>query len=143
MKFQYDDGGRAAAGFTGKAGDCVTRAVAIATGQPYAAVYAVLALNAGRERNSRGATARNGIHTSRKWFKNYMRALGWEFVATMGIGTGCTVHLRAEELPPGRLVVSVSRHYCAVIDGVIHDAFDPQRGGLRCVYGYWRKAVAA
>jgi hypothetical protein len=26
---------------------------------------------------------------------------------------------------------------CAVIDGVIHDTFNPSRGGSRCVYGYW------
>lgn len=32
MTFVYDDGGRSAAGFKGKTGDCVTRAIAIATG---------------------------------------------------------------------------------------------------------------
>ncbi len=37
----------------------------------------------------------------------------------MQIGSGCTVHLRADELPSGRLVVSVSRHLTAVIDCVI------------------------
>ena len=30
-----------------------------------------------------------------------------------------SVHLRADELPPGRLVVSVSKHLTAVIVGVI------------------------
>jgi hypothetical protein len=30
MHFVYDDGGRAAAGYTGRAGDCVVRAIAIA-----------------------------------------------------------------------------------------------------------------
>ena len=39
MEFIYDDGGRAAAGFKGKTGDCVTRAIAIATGRPYREVY--------------------------------------------------------------------------------------------------------
>ena len=38
----YDDGGRAAAGFKGEAGDCVTRAIAIATGRPYREVYDAL-----------------------------------------------------------------------------------------------------
>jgi len=55
----------------------------------------------------------------------------------MRIGQGCTVHLRAEELPGGRLVVRVTRHLCAVVDGVIHDTHDPSRKGTRCVYGYW------
>ena len=33
------DGGRKAAGFKGKAGDCATRAIAIATGHEYRQVY--------------------------------------------------------------------------------------------------------
>jgi len=37
----------------------------------------------------------------------------------MSIGSGCRVHLRADDLPPGRLIVKISRHYTAVIDGVI------------------------
>ena len=55
------------------------------------------------------------------------------------IGSGCRVHLRAEELPPGRLIVSVSRHLVAVIDGVIHDTLDCSRNGSRCVYGYYSR----
>ena len=56
----------------------------------------------------------------------------------MAIGQGCTVHLRADELPAGRLVVRLSRHVCAVVDGTVHDNHDPRRNGTRCVYGYWR-----
>lgn len=56
----------------------------------------------------------------------------------MGIGTGCTVHLVSQELPGGRLIVSVSKHLTAVIDGVIHDTHNPSRSGTRCVYGYWQ-----
>jgi hypothetical protein len=58
----------------------------------------------------------------------------------MRIGQGCTTHLRRSELPTtGRLIVSVSKHITAVIDGVIHDTHDPSRRGTRCVYGYWVK----
>lgn len=60
----------------------------------------------------------------------------------MCIGSGCKVHLRDGELPMGRLIVNVSRHTVAVIDGVIHDNHDPQRDGMRCVYGYWTKGQA-
>lgn len=142
MRIILTDGGRKAAGFEGKAGDCVARAVAVASGQPYADVYRALAAGSGAERVMRGkkrkgATASHGIHTGRVWFKRYMTSLGFRWVATMGIGTGCTVHLRAEELPPGRLVVDVSKHCTAVVDGVVHDTHDPTRGGTRCVYGYW------
>ena len=37
--YKYNDGGRADAGYKGKAGDCVVRAIAIATGLPYQEVY--------------------------------------------------------------------------------------------------------
>ena len=142
MRVVITDGGRAAAGYKGTAGDCVCRAIAIATGLPYQRVYTALAVGTGTQRRSkrtgkRGFTAGEGINTKRQWFTNYMHQLGFVWTPTMGIGTGCTVHLRDGELPNGRLVVSVSKHATAVIDGVIHDAFDPSRGGNRCVYGYW------
>lgn len=144
MLFVRDDGGRAAAGYKGTAGDCVCRAIAIAAALPYRQVYDALALgNKGERRTKRSGrstgrrTAREGIHTARKWFKDYMRAIGFRWVACMGIGTGCKVHLTDGELPAGRLVVAVSGHYTAVVDGVIHDLYDPSRGGTRCVYGYF------
>jgi len=72
----------------------------------------------------------------------YLRELGYEWVPTMGQGTGCQVHLRADELPSGRIIARVTRHLCAVIDGVIYDTGNPSRGGTRCVYGYWRPVVS-
>jgi hypothetical protein len=164
MKFVYDDGGRAAAGYKGRAGDCVTRAIAIVAEMPYEEIYERLSSGAGKERKSRGKTARNGVHTSRKWFKEFMKALGFAWTPTMGIGTGCKVHLTDGELPVGRIIARVSGHYTAVIDGVIHDTFDPQREAhvmtfngasssddprvvhsiqRRCVYGYWKLEVTA
>lgn len=146
LQFSHDDGGRAAAGFKGSAGDCVTRAVAIAAGLPYREVYDALSAGSRAQRvtkrSRRKASARDGVNTNRKWFKDYMVGLGFTWVATMGIGTGCRVHLRAGELPQeGRLVVRCTRHMTAVIDGVIRDTYDPSRGGQRCVYGYWAKGL--
>lgn len=145
-KFIYNDGGRAEAGFkSSRAGDCVCRAVAIASGRPYREVWEVLAYGNStqritrRSRPTREETADKGIATRRKWFKNYMTRLGFVWVPTMAIGGGCVVHLKADELPSGRLVVKVSKHYVAVIDGVIHDTYNPDRNGTRCVYGYWVK----
>lgn len=174
MRFIKNDGGRAAAGFKGSAGDCVTRAIAIASDKPYAEVYAALAHGTGTQRKTkrtgkRTKSARNGINVTRQWFKDYMRSLGFEWTPTMLVGQGCKTHLTDGELPSGRLVVSVSGHYTAVIDGVVNDTFDPQRevaefrqfpgwqnatlakgeqrnqNGIfsirrRCVYGYWKAA---
>jgi hypothetical protein len=128
-----DDGGRAEAGFIGYAGDCVTRAIAIATGLDYRTVYDELA----RREQSRGKprSARNGV--SPKVYKPYLAELGCLWTPTMQIGEGCQVHLRTDELPPGRLIVRLSKHLAAVIDGVLHDTHDCSRDGTRCVYGYW------
>jgi len=123
----------------GTTGDCVTRAIAIATGLPYADVYARINAAAANERMTKRrrhrSSARTGVHkpTSRR----VIEGLGWRWVPTMEIGKGCRVHLRSDELPPGRVIVAVSRHFVAVIDGVIHDLHDCSRGGTRCVYGYW------
>jgi hypothetical protein len=173
--YVYNDGGRADTGRRGMTGDCVARAIAIASGRPYAEVYAALAegnkaqrvtKHTRGKRRANAKTASHGINVTRQWFKDYMRGLGFEWVATMRIGSGCTVHLNASELPAGRLVVSVSKHYTAVIDGVIHDTWNPSERGTtiyppgyvgtvpagavwlengngwayspeRCVYGYW------
>ncbi len=136
-----NDGGRAAAGFKGQAGDCVTRSIAIATGMSYRHVYDSLnAASAGerRGRRKRGiSSARSGMF--KPTIRRYLTRLGWLWTPTMAIGSGCTVHLRADELPSGRLIVALSRHLVAVIDGMIHDTHDPSRGGTRCVYGYWQE----
>ena len=146
IDFNFNDGGRADAGYKGTTGDCVTRAIAIAAELPYKEVYNRLAEGNANQRITKKSrksagqkTARKGITVQKKWFKDYMKSLGFKWVSTMGIGTGCKVHLKADELPKGRVIARVTRHYCAVIDGVIYDTNDPSRGETRCVYGYWIK----
>lgn len=139
MNYVYDDGGRKAAGYVGTASDCVVRAIAIATQQPYQKIYDELNELCSKEYRTKGRTtrssSRNGIYKATR--KKFMKKLGWKWVPTMGIGTGCKVHLKASELPAGRLIVSVSKHLVAVIDGVIHDSHDCSRDETRCVYGYY------
>jgi hypothetical protein len=138
--FRFDDGGRRASGYRGKAGDCVVRSIAIATALPYQYIYDLVNRASVYERTGtrkRGkSNARTGVYKST--IKRVMNSLGWVWTPTMQIGSGCTVHLRADELPPGRLVVSVSKHLTAVVDGVVHDTHDCSRRGTRCVYGYWQ-----
>lgn len=143
IAFCFDDGGRRAAGFKGPARDCVTRAIAIATSIPYRTVYRALNTMASRERprgRRRRSSARFGV--ARATYSAYLRSLGWIFRPTMGIGTGCRVHLRANELPAGRLIVELSGHMAAVVDGVLYDTRDCSRGGTRCVYGYFMEPSA-
>jgi hypothetical protein len=79
------------------------------------------------QKTKRSKSARNGVNVKRKWFKDYMKELGFEWIPTMQIGQGCKVHLSKDELPMGRLVVAVSGHFTSMIDGVIHDTYDPRR----------------
>jgi hypothetical protein len=140
MRFVYDDGGREAAGYTSHTDDCVTRAIAIVTKIEYQDVYDAINETAQHERpraGKRRSTARGGVF--RKTYERYLTELGWTWVPTMQIGSGCTVHLREDELPDGRIIARLSKHVCAVIDGVIHDTHDPSRDGTRCVYGMFIK----
>ena len=136
--WRYDDGGRSEAGYRGLTGDCAVRSAAIVSGRPYQEVYDLVNKLAQRERpqgRKKRSSAREGVHTVT--MRRLMKELGLEWNPIMGVGTGTTVHLLASELPKGRLVVRLSRHFAAVIDGVIHDTYDPAREGTRAVYGYW------
>jgi hypothetical protein len=82
------------------------------------------------------SAARTGV--VKKVYGKYLEDLGYTWTATMGIGTGCRVHLKADELPTGRIIASLSGHLVAVIDGVINDTHDCSREGKRCVYGYYK-----
>lgn len=142
MKYTYNDGGRAAAGYRGRAkGDCVARAIAIASGRPYKTVCDEIDALASRERTGKRKRSKSSSQGGvwKATTQRYLRSIGWTWTPTMAIGSGCKVHLRSEELPSGRIIVSVSRHYVAVLDGVVNDIYDPSRHGSRCVYGYWSK----
>jgi hypothetical protein len=142
--FEYNDGGRKDAGYKGDAGDCVVRSIAIVTGKPYKEVYDALNILAETERTGKRKKTKSNSRTGvfRVTYEKYLKSLGYTWIPTMGIGTGCRVHLRSDQLPSGRLVVRVSEHITAVIDGIIHDTYDCSRHGTRCVYGYFIKNVA-
>ena len=141
MRHKYNDGGREAAGYKGKAGDCAVRAIAIATDMPYQEVYDLVneygkGERASKRRSSK-SNSRTGVYIAT--FRRIMADLGWTWTPTMIFGQGCTVHMRESELPGGTIILNVSKHYCTVIDGVVQDTMRDDRGGTRCVYGYWIK----
>ncbi len=144
----YDDGGRSSY-FQGSTGDCVTRAIVLATGRDYKAVYDDL-FELAREMHAASRarwaksnpTPRTGVH--RHVYQRYLEEVGWLWVPTMKVGAGCTVHLAVGELPPCDIIARVSRHVCFVDyvgrrEHVIRDTGDPARDGTRCVYGYFRE----
>ena len=143
MEWVYDDGGRSQYFKGENVGDCVTRAIAIATEQDYKEVYDELtarkkAYYVKRPKEARGCkTARWGV--PRPVIREYMDDIGWEWIPTMHIGSGCKVHVKTDELPSGRIVLNLSRHLSCSVDGVLHDTYDCSRDETRCVYGYWKK----
>ena len=139
MKFIYNDGGRSMYFKATDVRDCVTRSIAIATGRDYKEVYDALNELAKKEhtgkRKKKKSNSRSGVY--RSTYQKYLQSIGWRWVPTMQIGSGCTVHLRDDELPYGTLIVKVSHHLTCVKNGTIYDTFDPQEDGNRCVYGYY------
>ena len=146
-----DDGGRRRAGFGSTAvGDCVARAIAIATEKDYREVHDALVVRNVEYakwddsaygkwiRRRGGVRAFDADHgCSKEAYGPYLGSLGWRFTSTKDQ----RIRLRADELPPGRLIVHVHRHLVAVIDGVIHDTHDSGGAGRRPVVGYWRAAT--
>ena len=125
--YKFNNGGWKGA----KRGDCVMRAISIATERPYNTVFNEL-MDLAREMKC--------LPNDRKVFIPYLKNwLGWKWQPTMSIGSGCKVHLKTSELPGGRIICRVSKHLVAVIDGVIHDTYNPSRDETRCVYGYFYK----
>lgn len=140
MAWIYNDGGRKIAGFKGDASDCVTRAIAIATGKPYREIYDDLKRlckqePAGKRRNGI-SHPRKGIH--RITYDGYIKSLGFVWHPVMKIGSGCTMHVNESELPKGHIILRMAKHLVCAINGDIHDTFDCSKNGTACVYGYWK-----
>ena len=153
-----DDGGRKASGFARSpgrkdtVGDCVTRAIGIATRKPYREVHDALTVGtvphiyAGGDKDcphySKWAKLRGGVRAFDPdhgcgvgAYGPYLESIGWTYTPTRDQ----KVRLRTNELPAGRLIVQIRQHLVAVIDGVIHDTYDCGRAGRVRVKGYWTR----
>lgn len=136
--FVYDDGGRAEAGYRAKGvGDCVPRAIAIATGIPYKKVLTDLYekqkmfyLLRFVERNPHPTTG-----TQVQVYREYLEALGWKKVYPKG-----KLRFRKDNLPKRKkIIVELDRHLAAVIDGKLRDTHESSKQGEKFIRGYWIK----
>ena len=167
IDWKYDDGGRADSGRRGPAGDCVTRAIAIATparclstsdgfpcaafetpGRRYDWIYRALFHRIKIEPTTglilRRKSPKWGV--PRRVYHPYLvERLGFTWTGIRKVGgsretiPSCiTMRVRPEDLPDhSPMILRLNKHLCAVIDGVVHDLSDPSRNGTRCVYGYY------
>ena len=131
--YRYNDGGRAAAGYRGKTGDCVVRAIAICAGEDYLSVYRTMADHmkrngyaasgnayATRERNRKAPRRRDQL-TARRVQDRVLEAYGF-----------MKVRLPRGERPTyteahhryGDCIVGTTKHLAALVGGVLRDTFD-------------------
>jgi hypothetical protein len=132
MGHVWDDGGRAACGFVGLTGDCVPRAIAIATGIRYRDVYEKLGKQCAK-------SPRLGVDTETA--AAFLRERGWD--RTMGLERP----FEPDDLPMGVVIVHIAKwngrspHFCTMVDRVIHDTWDPSDDEYT-IKSYWTSASA-
>lgn len=129
FEFIWNDGGRAASGFVGLTGDCVTRAIAIATGTAYRDVYRALGA-------TEGNSPRNGVSTATA--KAHLDQAGWQY------HRGMKLPIHQSDLPAGVVVLHLlnkngrkNRHLCTLVDRVIHDTWNPGDDDGFLVDAFW------
>lgn len=141
LEFNYNSGGREKYFKRENVKDCVCRAITIANDMDYLEVYNMINEYSKKEHKTKRkgiSSARNGVY--KETYKKVLENLGWTFVPTMSIGSGCQVHLKANEIPMNKTIIAkVSRHLVCVKNGVINDTYNCSKNGTRCVYGYWVK----
>ena len=114
----------------GLAGDCVVRAIAIATGQAYRDVYEALGKKAQK-------SPRDGVYI--EFVGEYLATLGWQMTLGQNAAfhsfsfpkSACVFYLKAQR---GR---ESSGHLCAVVDGTIQDTWNPAEDDDYLVQAYW------
>ncbi len=130
-KWIWHDGGRAGAGFVGSTGDCVVRAITIATGKEYREVYETV-------HSTTGESPRQGASTL--FCEKFLGDLGFECVKCdsptklkfMGDLRGNVVLLFSPDENSRK-----RGHLCTMIDGTIYDTWDPQHENGYVVDRYW------
>lgn len=127
MSYQYSDGGRESAGLKSKT-DCGIRAVAIACQMDYSEARKLLKEYAAKGRQGSKAISR-GIY--RDDMDAALRSIGWVWYPSPRFAGR---KARYSDLPQGRFIARMARHYAAVVDGVLMDSWDSSR---KMVYGYW------
>lgn len=128
--YRYSDGGRKESGVKGIGKDCAVRAVAIAVGMDYKEAKKII-----KDFSANGKCGSAAI--SRGVYKDdldaALRSLGWEWHKAPKFNGR---KARYRDIP-GTAIVRMSKHFAAVVDGVLLDSWDSSK---KMVYGYWSKA---
>ena len=133
IDYRYDDGGRAAAGYRGKTGDCVVRAIAICTGEDYRAVYLTMAEHmkrngyaasgnayATRESNRKAPRSKGQI-AARRVQNRVLEVYGFRKVR---LPAGARPTFTEAHRRYGDCIVGTTKHVAVVVNDALRDTFD-------------------
>lgn len=144
MEFIFNDGGRFKY-FKGKTGDCVTRAIAIATGKDYKEIYDTINTLAKSERTGkkkrRISNARTGVFKTTE--RKLLTSLGWSYKPLVKVGDSKRYHLTDNDIDElgfysGTYIIQIKRHLTVIKNGVVYDTFDASEFEPM-IYGYYYK----
>lgn len=125
------DGGRKEAGYKGSTGDCVIRAIAVATGEKYKDIYKAIFAMAKANPTFRQAmyphrcSPRFGVY--QEHYQEYLEARGWKWIPATELQPESGKITEENIKMVGTAIIKVHRHLMAVKDGVVHDSFPPSQ----------------
>lgn len=120
LRFQFNDGGCAESGRRGFAGDCVCRALAILTEQPYEHCYKALAT--ANKAAGRRKSARNSV--TKRVYEPIFEAFGLRKVWAQSFGSGERLTFKQAYLLYGDCIVTTAKHVACLRNGALHDTHD-------------------
>ncbi len=131
MSFIYNDGGRIEAGFKTQT-DCGIRALSIACEISYKEARAILKKAAKNGKQENGQIA-GGIY--KEDLDSALEQFGFKWHSAPKFKGRKAKYY---DLPKGRIVARMSKHFVAVIDKQLHDTWDSSE---KMVYGYWKQVT--
>ncbi|MFN3189051.1 MAG: DUF2786 domain-containing protein [Aureliella sp.] len=119
VNFNWHDGGRSLAGFSGFTKDCAVRAIAIGTGKPYKEVYDLVF-------DEQDQTPRKG--TWDDTLEHILTEQGWSYVRNY------LERLCDAPIQDGAVIYNMLTHAVCVVDGEIYDTWNCSE---RDIYGFY------
>ena len=136
LEYIEDDGGRSAAGFKGRTGDCLTRAISIATGESYRKVYDAVGEQMKKHGYARSGNAyaqsgkaaaavraKGRSRRPRTIQDDVLRLFGFAKVDAKKPNGTCYTYEQAHRRY-GTCIVTTTKHYATLKNGALRDTFD-------------------
>ena len=133
IEYRYDDGGRRAAGYRGKTGDCVVRAIAICAGRDYRTVYLTMAGQMRRNGHTASGNAYATSERNRRQPRQHGqlrakrvqdRVLELHGFRKVRLPSGARPTFTEAHERYGDCIAGTTKHMAAIVGGALRDIFD-------------------